>query len=863
MMAKRLRQASRARRLFIAAKQSVDVDSYITALVNVRSRAVAAGQSSHVDECLAVERRVRSGHEPQPTPWVRERISEHFAKRTKLSRVQSDTHQARKQDSGRRSKKGIVSTGWSTAFPALPPDIVLPQLSQGLQRLLEQSDVPLTTDTLNWIRLACLHPSYLYENSPDASITASTLALLEGLGRAWVRAAMLERLREIRGEYSSSADCSRAMTVNAPVIAEIGRWLQEENAIHLGRGELLAANTGKRSKAPSVVASQVAGACALVSASQAPIDQLLTHVPHDILSPRTNVQSVDWTTLLLNHNAGRDVEIEYGKTGPDHAAVFSARITVRGRAVDAKASSKKLARREASRLLLKKIAPAAFFAAENSLPPVKKPMPTGRPLPYSNPPPAHQRATEWLCQRFQVADLGLMTQALTHKSWVYENQTKTVSAMQRDNSVLATEGSEVLNALVFHSCALQLFGESLSPKDDVIAGIAANENLTAQLFNAMPVRAGVLASRGTELSNALKSDFAQSFAAASWRANGDLLAEQQPVELQKWLQSLSPELDTVTLTHRLFDLHGIEFWFERERSGPDHAPELRANFVMTDPIPLTIGGETQRNFITSKHLTAQRVLSLAVGDELISEEDHRLSAAIRSAFILADLNRIRRNEVDYQRAIREETLAVGYVLGGDVRGYTEWTAEVSDVAGSAPRQEIKISEARDILSRYYTQIVDHWRHQRLTALVKRLMPRRSENPALGHKFVEEWLEGNKPARLALLWELLVDSAAQETVRGLTQFLSDQVAVLASEAGAESNSLEVEAEHEKTLSFQVKGFDLPSMLEPVSEIVGSIYPGLHWTSDSDIYSVAIPVWPNDPQSITGAVGNSTSLENSST
>ena len=112
VMAKRLRQASRARRLFIAAKQSVDVDSYITALVNVRSRAVAAGQSSHVDECLAVERRVRSGHEPQPTPWVREKISEHFAERTKLSRVQSDTHQARKQDSGRRSKEGIVSTGW-------------------------------------------------------------------------------------------------------------------------------------------------------------------------------------------------------------------------------------------------------------------------------------------------------------------------------------------------------------------------------------------------------------------------------------------------------------------------------------------------------------------------------------------------------------------------------------------------------------------------------------------------------------------------------------------------------------------------------------------------------------------------------
>lgn len=352
VMAKRLRQASLARRIAVTARQSVSVDSYINALAKVRSRAVAAGQSSHVDECLAVERRVRSGRHPQPSPWVHKKLEEHFAPMftpapSKRGLQPAPAPPTLRRGSGTKTgvrTKSIVQTGWSTAYPALPSTIELPDLSPGLCRLLERSNVPLTTDALNWIKLACLHPSYVHENSPDPSITGSTLSILDAIGRHWIRVAALERIRAIRGEFSSSADCSKAMTVITHIISDIGRWLQEEDSIHLGRGELLAASSGKRTKASSVVASQVAGACVLVTASLTPVNELLRVVPEEIMSPRLVAQSIDWTTLLQN-NGGRDVEVEYDRTGPDHEAEFSARMKLRGITVEAKASSKKVARR--------------------------------------------------------------------------------------------------------------------------------------------------------------------------------------------------------------------------------------------------------------------------------------------------------------------------------------------------------------------------------------------------------------------------------------------------------------------------------------------------------------------------------------
>ncbi|MBB1032614.1 hypothetical protein G6027_17395 [Dietzia sp. SLG310A2-38A2] len=791
-------------------------------------------------------------------------MSDHFAPRfrpvpvqaqSKPAPIQLTSQRAPKDQSDRRKENRNLKTEWATAFPALPSGIELPDLSPGLLKLLERSNIPMTTDTLNWIKLACLHPSYLYENSPDPAITGSTLAALEAIGRPWIRLSALERMRDIRGEYASSADCSRAMTTLTPVIAGIGRWLQEQGSIHLGKGELLAARTGRKTKAPSVVASQVAGACALVTASQTSIDELLKVVPQEIISPRFNVQSIDWITLLQN-NGGRDADVEYEKVGPDHEAQFSARMSLRGMTVGAEAASKKVARREASRKLLKKVAPAVYFEAERPLTSDTNSKPSVRPLPYKNSTAEHRRAVSRLCERFEASDRGLMAQALTHKSWVHENQGATAAVAQRENGVLATEGAEVLNLLAFHSCALQLLGESLSPKDDALAGISANALSTAEFFDSLSVEEGVLKSRGMQLFESQKSDFAQAFLAVSWRTNGDQLARRQPVELLKWLTSLSPQLDSVTLAHQLFKLHGIEFWLERTVSGPVHAPEVRADFVMTEPVALTIHGEVERNFTGAKHRTAERVLALAVGDELHSPEDHKLSSAIRSAFVLADINRAQRNELSYQRAVREETLALGYILGGDVCAYVAWATEVSDLLKSASLRESSSGKTLNVLSSFYTQMVDDWRHRTLSSLVNRLLPRRSEDPELGHQFARDWLEGTKPARLSLLWELLVDSAGEEPVSGLTNFLADQVEVLTSESGAESNSLEEETDYGKTLSFQVKGFDLPNMMEPVSEIVQAMYPGLLWSSESDIYSVSVPIWPDRAEAIIGAVAEAT-------
>lgn len=53
-----------------------------------------------------------------------------------------------------------------------------------------------------------------------------------------------------------------------------------------------------------------------------------------------------------------------------------------------------------------------------------------------------------------------------------------------------------------------------------------------------------------------------------------------------------------------------------------------------------------------------------------------------------------------------------------------------------------------------------------------------------------------------------------------------------------------------------------MMKPVYVIVAATHPGLHWTSESDVYSVSVPMWPDRAELISGTAAEATSLSNSS-
>ncbi len=84
-----------------------------------------------------------------------------------------------------------------------------------------------------------------------------------------------------------------------------------------------------------------------------------------------------------------------------------------------------------------------------------------------------------------------MSQALTHRSWTYENQAVVAEANQRDyGGALATEGSEVLTTLVRHHYALQTLSASSRLATTVATHPAVSREVVLALFEAMPVEAG-------------------------------------------------------------------------------------------------------------------------------------------------------------------------------------------------------------------------------------------------------------------------------------------------------------------------------------------------------------------------------------
>ncbi|ORU95812.1 hypothetical protein AWB93_22815 [Mycobacterium bohemicum] len=604
---------------------------------------------------------------------------------------------------------------------------------------------------------------------------------------------------------------------------------------YFGRGEAQSLAAGARSTAPERVAMQILGALSMVTVSQAPADGLLELVSFEMQDPEP-----DWLTLLQSHVKAQPA-FTRTETGPDHDKQFTVTVEVNRRSASATAPSVKEARRLATRSYVRRFLPNAIPATRT------KPRQTMRPKPFQKTHPDHDRAFQWAQQAFEVADAGLMSQALTHRSWVYENQGLVAQAQQRDYGVLATEGSEALTNLVRHHYALNTLNQTVRVPASAVTSPALPREVVVELFDQMPVASGILCSQKMAISPDIKEDVAQAIVGAAWRANGDRLMKRQPATLAKWIKSFTPTRDPATLLQEYCARHAkATYSVDFERRGPQHHAEFRATITFEMDQQLRWHGEWRNAHNAAKQSAADSALNLLLGapstESASPDEDGQ---ALLRGMLLAELRVSDPKNINSAKEIASGLLAVDLLASGKFSEYLGWAqlrTQLLPASGCA---------VADRLTEYYEAVLTQQRRDALQQWVVAYLPTRGVEQPDNAQRVTSWWQGEDCARLALLEDLLSSVNDADLTDGVLDYIERQAMTVAKATQLQLESIRESDPQGHTLTLRLSGAELANALDPIADVVDAAVGGVTWTRDTQSLSVTIPNTPTAPDALSRA------------
>ncbi|MFI1563963.1 putative dsRNA-binding protein [Streptomyces sp. NPDC020490] len=557
-----------------------------------------------------------------------------------------------------------------------------------------------------WLGLAAEHRSHLYESRHADQITLPVLGLLERLGStaldvilldAYVRQAAPQKV----GEQSSEHARRRGAADRT-----LGRWAAERGLVRLGAGE---AQQPARSVAERV-ARQILGALSLCGEHQV-AHRLVAAVWSDL--DRLPAEPVADPVTMAHSAFGQEgLTYDYDEEGPDHQKVFRARArTGAGRTAEGTGPSKKAARAAASQALLNRYPQAAraLSVRQKTQP---GPIPVASPLPYAQPGNRHRDAVSDLAAMFELghrAD-GLLAQALTHVSWIQGNQDTVREARQRDNHLLAHQGSFVINYLAAHARARRAFAHGLTPDEDETRLHYTSDQDTAQLGATLQLAEGLLTSRGESgQGRHAVSDATQAAVAVAWRTHGPHLLRRRPAVLDDWLTELDHRHDPVTVLAALANTYDIDHEYEYASSGPDHLKSHTATVILrdargrvhrwTEPLPHASGKPA------AKQATAEAVLDIlatpvnGVVDDLPRAEQDLLAYLLRAQLDGLGPTSARQRA----RIVARGDLGTDLLATGDTEAFLVWADRVTAVLGADQ------DPAPEALHELYRKVVDETR----------------------------------------------------------------------------------------------------------------------------------------------------------
>jgi signal transduction histidine kinase/dsRNA-specific ribonuclease len=423
------------------------------------------------------------------------------------------------------------------------------------------------------LQVALTHVSYVYENSSRFSAAIrGVFSPLQELGKSYLRkqaAVEIFRRQQIPNVGFLSGEV-------AQVSSSLQRWVTQQAWI------LKSCSIGRsldRNSLPSRVVAdffyQVAGVLCLAGE-----DKTAASLVNALIAYSDKSAGIRDPKSLLQEQVKQTLTYEYRRIGPDHAAVFHATVTSQdGRQGTGEGASKKTASRGAAEDFLRKYVPRVF----------RKEIDQGIGTDAVEVPeePLHVQTVGRLQDLFSLSPAArpLLSQALIHSSWAYENQPRMRACRQRDNLILGYLGSQVLNYEFSLSCARQVVEDPLqelslsSPANRVLdkafryAGLAQGLLLgVGQASLGVPMELGA---------NTFQAVVGAVFVSKSFPA---AMRPEWPVEWEPiWrmmVQETQDRVDPSTLLSQAASSMKMELDFDFIASGPDHARKYKAVAVL-------------------------------------------------------------------------------------------------------------------------------------------------------------------------------------------------------------------------------------------------------------------------------------------
>ncbi|WP_188114116.1 ATP-binding protein [Streptomyces apricus] len=536
----------------------------------------------------------------------------------------------------------------------------------------------------NAIAVALVHRSYYYENQDSLpGITQVSLDALNRLGDAFLqKLAAVESYRNTADPTSATMSKDVARIVSTfPAWTTGQEWLRKSAALSIG--------LNRKNLTPKITAAlcrQIIGVLCLEGEEEVAKRLLQDH----LISQRREMESSisDPKTVLYEVLGSDAVTFEYEQEGPDHDLVFRAAVTdKRHRIGQGSGRSKKAAAQHAALDFLQRHAPQIFTARNETAT-------RRRPAQEIPAPGAHSQTVSQVQRFFSLPDTSrpLLSQALVHSSWAYENRIQLASCQQQDYQVLAYLGSRVL---IYEHLLATARNAVVDPLDKFEFNTLPNEVYNAA-FEQAGLASGLLLGAGQRslgIPVEVGADVLQAVIGAI-SAAGEFqgtLADRWPTEWAKVWQLAVPSaprpVDPTTRLQRAASAMKLHVTYEDRASGPDHARKFTAVAVL-DSGPLgvhfRVEGTPVAGKTPAKHSASLAVLSvldrLADGSPARSfdganERDRSLARILlaQQAFVLDSA------PVPTQRWVGSRLF--GLHLASDASELLKWAIGVDELLG--------------------------------------------------------------------------------------------------------------------------------------------------------------------------------------
>lgn len=465
-----------------------------------------------------------------------------------------------------------------------------------------------TENLINAIRVALMHRSFLYENQELLpKVTTTHLDALSALGSMFLLRTAAINAYERYGEVSNGLLNREANHIGMLIPGWVAdtRWLRSTALLSKG----LASDDLPRKAVTSLFHQLLAVLCLAGqhTVAEGLVADLYPQLPDDpnILDPKTSLQEM---------LSGKTLRYEYSRTGPDHAATFHAVVTDQSGRSGTGTGGNKTAAGQAAAL--------AFIQAHclDQLPAAPTPTSPRTPHPLTSP-AGHAAEVARLQEFFALPHTarGLLSQALIHQSWAYENPKTIRETGQRDNQVLAYLGSVVTRYEYTRAITVSVLNGTGTLDDGVTT--PRNETYAEALYQ-IKCDAGLLFGRGQAreaVSTALASNAFQAIFAAvlvatrypptlaeiwpdSWRSTWDLIAPgtARPEDAKPRLDKLTDHIH-LTVEYRI------------DGYGPGHARFFRAVMDIDSAALgrlMTIAGPLERSKDHARESAAALVMAV-------------------------------------------------------------------------------------------------------------------------------------------------------------------------------------------------------------------------------------------------------------